>query len=61
MNYEHVTIFLTNGATLRFERVSAYYHYTSMTTFNYVSASDGKTNHATVYHNQIAMIAHTES
>jgi hypothetical protein len=56
--YDHITVFLTNGTTLRFYKVTNY----DMTggwiaCFDYESASDGKRNSATLYLDKVVMVA----
>ena len=41
-----LTIYLTNGATFRFENVSNYEYENSIMKFDYISASTGKDNTA---------------
>lgn len=64
-SYDHITVFLTNGTTLRFEKVTNYggsypgarFGDGAYANFDYVSASDGKSNSATLYLDKIVMIA----
>ena len=64
-NYDHITVFLQNGQTLRFHKVTKYggtfanagFGQGELATFEYESASDGKRNVATLYFDKIVMIA----
>jgi len=57
-SFEHFTVFLTNGTTLRFYDIEgAVNDGEGELSFSYKSASDGKLNFATLYLDQIVMIA----
>lgn len=56
-SYEHVTVFLRSGNTLRFHKVTEYASNGFIANFKYISESDGKQNIATLYLEQIVMIA----
>lgn len=58
--YKHITVFLFDGNTLRFHNVTDYGSDGYIANFNYVSASDGQKNTATLYLTQIVMIAGVE-
>lgn len=59
-SYDHITVFLTNGQTLRFHKVTGYGWNPSLigncACFEYESASDGKRNTATLYLDKIVMV-----
>lgn len=69
MKYEHITVFLTNGHTLRFHKVTNYggaFHGARLgdgayADFEYESAFDGKHNVARLYFNQIVMVSGVEA
>lgn len=52
----HITIFLKNGSTLRFEDTSQKGETTQIITFDYTSASDGLKKKAVFYSDSIAGI-----
>lgn len=62
-SYDHITVFLTNGQTLRFHKVTGYGGIYApeiagiYANFEYESASDGKRNIATLYLDQIVMVS----
>lgn len=56
-SYEHVTVFLPTGETLRFHEVTEFRAIAGEATFKYKSASDGKVNSANLFLNQVVMIA----
>ena len=59
-SYHHITVFFINGTTARFEKVSGVLRSNEVLAFDYVSASDGRKNHAVVERSNTSIIAFAE-